>query len=545
MKTITFYSYKGGVGRSLALSNIATRLADVGKKVCLLDFDLEAPGLHLKFKNQINRNLIQKGIVEYLHDYQELNFLPNNLEKYLIDVKYTSKLKGFIKLIPAGNVYGNDYWKHLSSINWKEMFYSDVSDGVKLLLHLKESILKEIKPDFLLIDSRTGITDMSGIAMTLLANSVVILAANNDENIDGSADVIKSLLSPENNLTGSIPDIHFVLSRIPYYSNPEEKHKEVRIINRAINKVNKKQHLIDDLMVIHSDRNLEEEEKFMISGYSSNHKKSDSVPIEEDYLNLFESLTANVLKQDEIERFNNLRDAELLIEEANSSSDSAVKISKLKKALELNENSHEAQSILAQVYFELKSYEKALERSELAISLEKDILEYHFDKAHTLLELNRIEESKEICEDIIEKQEHHYGALILLGYIHYDRKDYKKALFYNSKIIDFYPDISSGYNAVGNAYRVLGEYDKAFNFIYKALEINPKDAYATGSLAEIYSQIGNDYEFYKNLQLSFVFGMTDEQFQKIFEQEKDIYGKYVNEEKFIRLLKNYRIKLKL
>ena len=46
MKTITFYSYKGGVGRTLALANIAKRLSEFGKKVCLIDFDLEAPGLH-------------------------------------------------------------------------------------------------------------------------------------------------------------------------------------------------------------------------------------------------------------------------------------------------------------------------------------------------------------------------------------------------------------------------------------------------------------------------------------------------------------------
>ncbi|MBU0764165.1 MAG: AAA family ATPase, partial [Bacteroidetes bacterium] len=38
MKTITFYSYKGGVGRTLALANIAKRLAEFGKKVCLIDF---------------------------------------------------------------------------------------------------------------------------------------------------------------------------------------------------------------------------------------------------------------------------------------------------------------------------------------------------------------------------------------------------------------------------------------------------------------------------------------------------------------------------
>ena len=50
MKTITFYSYKGGVGRTLALSNIANKLSEFGKKVCIIDFDLEAPGLHIKFQ---------------------------------------------------------------------------------------------------------------------------------------------------------------------------------------------------------------------------------------------------------------------------------------------------------------------------------------------------------------------------------------------------------------------------------------------------------------------------------------------------------------
>ena len=46
MKTITFYSYKGGTGRSLALANAARYLARLEFKVVALDFDLEAPGLH-------------------------------------------------------------------------------------------------------------------------------------------------------------------------------------------------------------------------------------------------------------------------------------------------------------------------------------------------------------------------------------------------------------------------------------------------------------------------------------------------------------------
>ena len=40
-----FYSFKGGVGRSMALLNVAYALAGRGRHVLMLDLDLEAPGL--------------------------------------------------------------------------------------------------------------------------------------------------------------------------------------------------------------------------------------------------------------------------------------------------------------------------------------------------------------------------------------------------------------------------------------------------------------------------------------------------------------------
>src|SRR6202008_3846708 len=48
-RIITFYSYKGGTGRSMALANVAFILASNGKRVLMLDWDLEAPGLHRYF----------------------------------------------------------------------------------------------------------------------------------------------------------------------------------------------------------------------------------------------------------------------------------------------------------------------------------------------------------------------------------------------------------------------------------------------------------------------------------------------------------------
>jgi Mrp family chromosome partitioning ATPase len=48
-RVITFYSYKGGTGRSMALANVAWILALNGRRVLTMDWDLEAPGLHRYF----------------------------------------------------------------------------------------------------------------------------------------------------------------------------------------------------------------------------------------------------------------------------------------------------------------------------------------------------------------------------------------------------------------------------------------------------------------------------------------------------------------
>jgi MinD-like ATPase involved in chromosome partitioning or flagellar assembly len=46
----TFYSYKGGVGRSMALANVGVMLASAGHRVLLVDWDLEAPGIEAYFE---------------------------------------------------------------------------------------------------------------------------------------------------------------------------------------------------------------------------------------------------------------------------------------------------------------------------------------------------------------------------------------------------------------------------------------------------------------------------------------------------------------
>src|SRR5277367_793229 len=65
-RVITFYSYKGGVGRTMALANVAYRLADThGLRVIAVDWDLEAPGLHRFFGITSEMAAKTNGILDY------------------------------------------------------------------------------------------------------------------------------------------------------------------------------------------------------------------------------------------------------------------------------------------------------------------------------------------------------------------------------------------------------------------------------------------------------------------------------------------------
>jgi MinD-like ATPase involved in chromosome partitioning or flagellar assembly len=180
MKTITFYSYKGGVGRTLALSNIAKRLSEFGKKVCILDFDLEAPGLHIKLQNQISKRY-DNGIVNYIAEFSKSGNIPQDISKYAVKLRFADNMY----FIPAGNPSKSDYWMKLTQINWWKLFYEEQSEGIPFFLDMKEKIIQKFNPDYLLIDTRTGISELSAITISLLADSIVVFAANNKENIDG------------------------------------------------------------------------------------------------------------------------------------------------------------------------------------------------------------------------------------------------------------------------------------------------------------------------------------------------------------------------
>ncbi len=199
---ITFYSYKGGVGRTLALGNMAWGAALEGKRVVIIDFDLEAPGIPslIPFREPVRKYKSDKkkrgGLFElilYFRNHQLTPSIPDYYATEPITRSETGNFKegGEIRIVPAGKEDAN-YRTKLQAFDW-EKFY-EKEGGREFFLRFRETIAYQFEnPDLVLVDSRTGLTDIGGICTILLPDRVVVLSGLNDQNLNGCKAVMKTI----------------------------------------------------------------------------------------------------------------------------------------------------------------------------------------------------------------------------------------------------------------------------------------------------------------------------------------------------------------
>lgn len=254
MRAVTFYSYKGGVGRTLTLVETAKRLAKEGMRVVVLDLDLEAPGLHFKLLNETQRKTIVGGFVDIASAFVRSGLLPSLRE---LSVSATpTELPGEVIVLPAGKAEANQYWTALARLDWQKLFAGDSGVGVHLFLALREAIQEQFQPDVLLADSRTGITEIGSAALSLLADDVVCMFSNNDESIWGTAAVMKAIRHVPRPPSRSDLRIVPVLSRFPAGESSEPD-----VLDSLRQRFDLAGASVEQVFVIHSCRHLEVNER--------------------------------------------------------------------------------------------------------------------------------------------------------------------------------------------------------------------------------------------------------------------------------------------
>jgi len=235
MRTATFYSYKGGTGRTLLLANVAMLAARMGKKVVAVDVDLEAPGLAYKLLDEPPTRC--DGLVGWLRDRLANGEPPVSIGDSLIDVPVEEPFidGGWLRLMPAGRNPSLNYFQDLAGLQLEQRI--NAGDGVDAFVDLKQQIEADLAPDLLLLDARTGISSTNLVTTRVLADDVVALSLDSPEQLEGTRSVLRSLTPLSSLQTGEPLRLHVVLARIAgrsddigsYEATEEERAKTERV----------------------------------------------------------------------------------------------------------------------------------------------------------------------------------------------------------------------------------------------------------------------------------------------------------------------------
>jgi MinD-like ATPase involved in chromosome partitioning or flagellar assembly len=201
----------------MALANVAWILASNGLRVLTIDWDLEAPGLHRYFHPfLIDKQLsTSPGVIDWVVDFasaaltrvdqkeqpqtdketgKDLSldnwFYPRaNLLRYAVSLRFDFPKPGTLDFVPAGR-QDLGYAIRVNSFNWKNL-YDKLGGGV-FLEAAKDIVRNEY--DYVLIDSRTGVSDTSGICTIQMPEELVVCFTLNSQSIGGAAAAARSAL---------------------------------------------------------------------------------------------------------------------------------------------------------------------------------------------------------------------------------------------------------------------------------------------------------------------------------------------------------------
>lgn len=213
---ITFYSYKGGVGRSMSLANVAYIAAMNAQRVLVMDWDLEAPGIAYYFRGLVEPQQSYEiktapGILDLVWNWVETirgepdqAKIQNYIESTESGVPFGETVRtifdesfgggGRLDILRAGSdrIGGKlSYEEALSVFSWPDFFEKDAGG---LFIHTLRQWAKK-NYDFVLIDSRTGLADVAGVCTMQLPDIVALCFILNRQNMEGVARVSGTIRS--------------------------------------------------------------------------------------------------------------------------------------------------------------------------------------------------------------------------------------------------------------------------------------------------------------------------------------------------------------
>ncbi|MEJ5241154.1 MAG: MinD/ParA family protein [Anaerolineales bacterium] len=203
-KIVSIHSFRGGTGKSNTTANLATLLAMEGARIGIVDTDIASPGIHVLF------NLDQSEMMHSLNDYL---WGKCSIQETAHDVtgQVGASIKGQIFLIPSSIKAGE-----IARILREGYDVGLLNDGFR-------DVVKQLRLDYLLIDTHPGITEETLLSIAI-SDTLLVIMRPDQQDYQGTAvtiDVARKL---------DVPEMFIVVNKTPESFNRDEVRRRVEQI---------------------------------------------------------------------------------------------------------------------------------------------------------------------------------------------------------------------------------------------------------------------------------------------------------------------------
>ncbi|MCC7119298.1 MAG: MinD/ParA family protein [Anaerolineales bacterium] len=184
-KIVSIHSFRGGTGKSNTTANLAAQVALTGKRVGVVDTDIQSPGIHVLFG--LDETKMGKTLNDFLHDKASIREVGFQVGENTGDAEGRAKLAGKNLWLFPSSIRGRE----ISQILKEGIDFNRLNEGL-------QSTITEFDLDYLFIDTHPGLNEETLLSIATSDILIIILRPDNQD-IQGTSvtvDIARSLDVP-------------------------------------------------------------------------------------------------------------------------------------------------------------------------------------------------------------------------------------------------------------------------------------------------------------------------------------------------------------
>jgi MinD-like ATPase involved in chromosome partitioning or flagellar assembly len=200
-KIISIHSFRGGTGKSNTSANLATLMAAEGRRVGVVDTDIQSPGIHVLFG--LEEDQMQYSLNDYLWGKCEITKAVYDVTSHV-----GPGIKGKIFLIPSSIKTGE-----IARVLKEGYDVGMLNDGF-------HSLVEELELDVLVIDTHPGLNEETLLSIAM-SDALAVIMRPDQQDFQGTGVTVEVARKLD------VPRLVLIVNKVPSLFNPEEVKQRV------------------------------------------------------------------------------------------------------------------------------------------------------------------------------------------------------------------------------------------------------------------------------------------------------------------------------